>query len=114
MPVHKLYVDSRSAVEGDPSDWLWQPSRSIHVGKCRAFIDSVHMGVTFGSVVESNRNIYVSEELPLLSVLSQSARIYFREGGTELIATIAPAIYDGPALATAIAAALSAVSPSTV
>ena len=114
MPVHKLYVDSRSAVEGSPSDWLWQPSRSIHVGKCRAFIDSVHMGVTFGSVVESNRNIYVSEELPLLTVLAQSGRVYFREATTELIATIAPAIYDGPSLATALAAALSAASPSTV
>jgi hypothetical protein len=114
MPVHKLYCDSRAAVDGSPSDWLWQPSRSIHVGKCRAFIDSVHMGVTFGSVVESNRNIYVSEELPLLTVLAQSGRVYFREGATELIATIAPAIYDGPTLATALAAALSAASPSTV
>ena len=114
MPVHKLYCDSRAAVDGSPSDWLWQPSRSIHVGKCRAFIDSVHMGVTFGSVVESNRNIYVSEELPLLTVLAQSGRVYFREGATELIATISPAIYDGPSLATAVAAALSAASPSTV
>ena len=84
------------------------------MGKCRAFIDSVHMGVTFGSIVESNRNIYVSEELPLLTVLAQSGRVYFREGTTELIATIAPAIYDGPTLATALAAALSAASPSTV
>jgi hypothetical protein len=52
--------------------------------------------------------------LPLLTVLSQTDRIYFKEGETELIATIQPAIYDGPTLATAIAAALSAVSPSTV
>jgi hypothetical protein len=113
MPVHKLYVDSRAAVEGDPSDWLWQPARSIHVNKCRAFIDSVHMGVDFGTVVETNQNLFVSEELPLLTVLSQNDRVYFREGSTERIATIAPAIYDGPTLATALAAALTSAS-STV
>jgi hypothetical protein len=113
MPVHKLYCDSRAAVEGTPSDWLWQPPRAIFVGKCRAFIDAVHMGVTWGSVVESNKNMYVAEELPLLTVMATQNRIYFREGVTELIAVIPPAIYDGNALATAVAQALTAAG-STV
>ncbi len=107
MPVHKLYCDSRAAVEGTPSDWLWQPPRAIFVGKCRAFIDAVHMGVTWGSVVESNKNMYVAEELPFLTVLATQNRIYFREGVTELIAVIPPAIYDGPTLATRVAEALT-------
>ena len=84
------YTDSRAAVEGTPSDWLWQPPRAIFVGKCRAFIDAVHMGVTWGSVVESNKNMYIAEELPLLTVLATQNRIYFREGVTELIAVIHP------------------------
>jgi hypothetical protein len=40
-------------------------------------------------------------------------RIYFREGVTELIAVIPPAIYDGPTLATRVAEALTAAG-STV
>jgi hypothetical protein len=65
------------------------------------------MGVTWGSVVESNKNMYIAEELPLLTVLATQNRIYFREGVTELIAVIPPAIYDGPTLATRVAEALS-------
>ena len=113
MPVHKLYCDSRAAVEGTPSDWLWQPPRAIFVGKCRAFIDAVHMGVTWGSVVESNKNMYVAEELPFLTVLATQNRIYFREGVTELIAVIPPAIYDGNALAAAVAQALTSIQQHT-
>ena len=65
------------------------------------------MGVTWGSVVESNKNMYIAEELPLLTVLATQNRIYFREGVTELIAVIPPAIYEGNALATAVAQALT-------
>jgi hypothetical protein len=65
------------------------------------------MGVTWGSVVESNKNMYIAEELPLLTVMPTQNRIYFREGVTELIAVIPPAIYDGPTLATRVAEALT-------
>jgi len=71
------------------------------------------MGVTWGSVVESNKNMYIAEELPFLTVLATQNRIYFREGLTELIAVIPAAIYDGNALATAVAQALTAAG-STV
>ena len=111
MP-HKLFIDSRAAVEGGPSDFTWQPERPIYVGKCRAFIDAVHMPVSWGTVTDTNQNLYITEELPLLTVLNGAHKVYLKEvalDGTvsERIASIAPAVYDGPTLATALAAALT-------
>ena len=110
--VHKLYIDSRAAKEGDASDFVWAPDRPISVGKCRAFLDAVHMPVSWGTITETNKYFYIAEELPFLTVLASASKVYLREtinGVTsDRIAVIAPAIYDGPNLATALTTALGA------
>ena len=97
--VHKIFLDSRAAVEGDASEFTWQPERPIMVPKCRAFIDAVHMPVTWGTITQTNRYVYVAEEAPFLTVFDTATKVYFREAGQELIATLSPAMYDGPNLA---------------
>jgi hypothetical protein len=110
--VHKLFIDSRAAKEGTPSDFVWAPDRPVSVGKCRCFLDAVHMPVTFGTITETNKYFYIAEELPFLTVLPTAGKVYLREtiSGTTLwrIVVIPPAIYDGPALATAMTTALGA------
>ena len=110
--VHKLYIDSRAAKEGDAGDFVWAPDRPISVGKCRAFLDAVHMPVSWGTIVETNRFMYIAEELPFLTVLPTASKVYLREtinGVTsDRIATIAPAMYDGLNLAAAMGTALGA------
>ena len=109
--VHKLYVDSRASVEGTPSDFVWSPDRPIAVPKCRAFVDSVHMQVIWGTVTASNRYLYVAEELPLLTVLTSCSKVYIEETingvATQRIATIATGVYDGAGFSTALANALT-------
>jgi len=108
--VHKLYIDSRAAKEGDASDFVWAPDRPISVGKCRAFLDAVHMPVSWGTITATNKFMYVAEELPLLTVLATAGKVYLREtinGVTsDRIAVVAPAIYDGLNLAVALTTAL--------
>ena len=112
--VHKLYVDSRASSQGGPSDFVWSPNRPISVPKCRAFVDSVHMQVIWGTVTGTNQFMYVAEELPLLTVLTSCSKVYLEEtiggGATQRIATIAPGVYDGPGFATALANALTTAS----
>ena len=80
MPVHKLYCDSRAAKEGNPSDWSWQPDRPILIQKkCRAFIDAVHIPVTWGTITPTNQNLYVTEELPFFTVLASANKVYLTE-----------------------------------
>ena len=110
--VRKLFIDSRAAKEGNPSDFVWAPDRPISVGKCRAFLDAVHMPVSWGTITETNKFTYVAEELPLLTVLATASKVYLREtidGVTsDRIAVIPPAIYDGLNLAIALTSSLGA------
>jgi len=110
--VHKVYVDSRAAKEGNASDFVWAPDRPLSIGRSRAYIDAVHMPVTWGTVTPYNRYVYVAEELLLLTVLATANKMYLREtsGGvvTDRIVTIPAAVYDGPTLATALATAMTA------
>ena len=111
MPVHKVFVDSRAAKEGTDGDFVWAPDRPLSVGRCRAFIDSVHMPVSWGSIVETNRFMYIAEEMPVFTVLPTQAKVYLRENGTDRVLTIAANIVppdDGPGLAQALAIALGA------
>ena len=112
--VHKLYVDSRASVEGTPSDFVWSPDRPIAVPKCRAFVDSVHMQVIWGTITASNQFMYVAEELSLLTVLTSCSKVYLEETingvATQRIATIATGVYDGAGFSTALANALTTAS----
>tara|TARA_Y100001968_G_C19435580_1_gene759469 strand:- start:1323 stop:2369 length:1047 start_codon:yes stop_codon:yes gene_type:complete len=69
------------------------------------------MPVSWGSVTEHNRYMYVAEEQSLLTVTATATRVYLREtlSGvvSERIATLAPAVYDGLGLATQLQTALS-------
>ena len=107
--VHKLYVDSRAAAEGGPNDFAWTPNRPISIPKCRAFVDSVHMQVIWGTITATNQYLYVAEELPLLTVLNSCNKVYLEElivgVVTQRVATLASAVYDGASFATALAAA---------
>lgn len=109
--VH-VYVDSRAAREGNASDFVWAPDRPLSIGRCRAFIDAVHMPVTWGTVTPYNKYVYVAEELLLLTVLATANKMYLRKtsGGvtTDRIVTIPAAVYDGPGLATALTTAMTA------
>ena len=110
--ARKLYIDSRAAKEGTSGDFVWSPDRPLSVGKCRAFIDAVHMPVTWGGITSNNKYLYVAEELPFLTVLPTAGNVYLREtiaGVTsDRLVTIQPAIYDGVNLAAALATALGA------
>ena len=111
MTVHKIYVDSRAAAEGDASDFVWAPDRPLSVGKCRAFIDSVHMPITWGSITDYNKFLYVAEEMPAFTILPTQAKVYLRENGIDRVATLAASIvppYNGQGLAQALATALGA------
>ena len=112
--VHKLYIDSRAGVGPsiDPSNFTWASQRPIHIGRSRAWIDSVHLYNSFGSITEHNRNVYVAEELVLLTVLPSATKIYITEMDaagvvTERIATLTAGVHDGPSLATALATAMT-------
>ena len=86
----------------------WQPGRPLHIDKSRAFIDSVHMPVTWGTFHSQNKYLYVTEALPLLTVLSTANRLYLTEGAAYRIVTIPTAVYDGAGLASAVGTALGA------
>ena len=108
MPPHKIYVDSRASKEGTPSSFTWSPDRPLFVEKCRAFIDSVHMANSFGTIHSGNRHLYVTEQLASLTVLSTANRLYITEDGVSRIVTIPAAAYSGAQLATALQTALTA------
>ena len=107
--VHKLFVDSRAAKEGNPNDFVWAPERPISVGNCRAFLDAVHMPVTWGTITETNKFVYLAEEMPAFTVLPTQTKVYLRENGVDRVVTLAASIFppdDGPGLAQALATAL--------
>jgi len=109
--VHKLFIDSRAAKEGNPSDFVWAPDRPVSVGKCRAFLDAVHMPVTWGTITDTNKYLYIAEEMPAFTVLPTQTKVYLRENGVERVLTLAASIVppdDGPGLAQALANALGA------
>ena len=109
--VHKLLIDSRAAKEGTPSDFVWAPDRPVSVGKCRAFLDAVHMPVTWGTITDTNKYMYIAEEMPAFTVLPTQTKVYLRENGVERVLTLAASIVppdDGPGLAQALATALGA------
>ena len=111
MGVHKIYVDSRAAKEGTASDFVWAPDRPLSIGNCRAFIDSVHMPITWGTITGYNKFLYVAEEMPAFTVLPTQAKVYLRENGVDRVVTLAASIVppdDGPGLAQALANALGA------
>ena len=70
------------------------------------------MPVSWGTVTETNRHIYVAEEAPFYTVLATAQKVYLTETiagtTTQRVATIPVAMYDGPALAVALASALGA------
>ncbi len=110
--VHKVFIDSSAAKEGSPSDFIWQPERPICVPKCRAFIDVVQMFVSRGTVKSTNQYMYVAEELPLLTVPLAARKVHLMEQAadatvTQRVVELAPAVYDGPSLASQLASALS-------
>ena len=109
--VHKVFVDSRAAKEGTDGDFVWAPDRPLSVGRCRAFIDSVHMPVSWGTIVETNKYMYVAEEMPAFTVLPTQAKVYLRENGVDRVVTLAASIVppdNGQGLAQALATALGA------
>jgi len=69
------------------------------------------MPVSWGTITDTNKNMYVAEELPLLTVLNGAHKVYLNEldanGVNERVVSLSPAVYDGPTLATELAAKLS-------
>jgi len=112
MPVHKLYIDSRARKAGEHNDFSWQPDRPILVEASRAFIDSVHLPVVWDTIGADNNKIYVSEQLPLLTVANGINKLYLLEttsGGTNYrIIQLDNAIYDGASLKTNLETKLTA------
>ena len=115
--THKIYVDSRARqlpATTSHNKFVWQAPRSISVPNCRAFIDSVHLPVSWGTFHSQNQHIYISEQADAWAVGSAN-KLYLYEtyGTTESIrvATIPPYPYaTGGALATVVQAALQANS----
>ena len=116
--THKIYVDSRARVNpGSTSHnkFVWQSPRPINVPNCRAFIDSVHLPVAWGTFHGQNQYVYISEQLDGWNVSSANDKLYLYEiyGTTESIriASIAQFPYTtGAAFASAVQAALQANS----
>ena len=116
--THKIYVDSRARVNPGTTShnkFVWQAPRSISVPNCRAFIDSVHLPVAWGTFHSQNQHVFISEQLDGWNVSSANSKLYLYEtyGATESIrvASIATSSYaTGAALATAVQAALQANS----
>ncbi len=111
--VHKLYLDSRAAKvrSHGHADFVWTPDRPIVVDQCRAFIDSVHIPQSFGSIGLQNANTHVAEEQPDYTVLALLNKVYLREidsgATTERILQIPVGSYsDEASLATALQTAL--------
>ena len=112
MPVHKLYIDSRARKDGSHADFSWQPDRPIHVEASRAFIDSVHLPVVWDTIGHDNNKIYVSEQLPLLTVANGMNKLYLLEttqsGTNHRIIQLDNAVYDGASLKTNLQTKLTA------
>jgi hypothetical protein len=117
MPVHKLYIDSRAKIgtSSSHSNFTWQAPNAIQIEDCRAYIDSVHLPVTWGTIHSNNQHLFVSEQLDSWTVTATQNKVYLYEtyGSTESIriATISPAVFTtGAALAAALQTTLDAGS----
>ena len=116
--THKIYIDSRARQQPantSHNKFVWQAPRPINVPNCRAFIDSVHLPVAWGTFHDKNQYIYISEQLDGWNVSSANDKLYLYEtyGTTESIrvASIAQFPYTtGAAFATAVQAAIQANS----
>ena len=99
--VHKLYIDSRSRISGNHAEFVWQADNNILVDKCRAFIDSCNIPNTFGTITNTNKYVFIAEELVDFTVLSNQNKIYLREiisGITsERIIQLSAAVYTSEA-----------------
>lgn len=114
MSPRKLYIDSRAKKAGTHGDFVWQPDRPLMIEKCRGFIESVHIPNVWGTITETNQHMYVTEQLPLLTVLASANRIYLLETSGQTaaysIVVLASAIYSGASLATEIQTKLNSAS----
>ena len=115
--THKIYVDSRARVNPATtthSKFVWQAPRSISVPACRAFIDSVHIPVTWGTFHGQNQHVYLSEQADAWAVGASNKLYLYETYGTAesvRIASIPPFPYaSGAAFATAVQATLQANS----
>ena len=116
--THKVYVDSRARqlpATTSHNKFVRQSPRPINVPNCRAFIDSVHLPVAWGTFHGQNQYVYISEQLDGWNASSANDKLYLYEtyGTTESIrvASIAQFPYTtGAAFATAVQAALQANS----
>jgi hypothetical protein len=116
--THKIYVDSRARVNPGTTShnkFVWQAPRPINVPNCRAFIDSVHLPVAWGTFHGQNQYVYISEQLDGWNVGATNHKLYLYEtyGTSESIrvASIAQFPYTtGAAFASAVQAALQANS----
>ena len=97
--VRKLYIDARAKKAGTYSDFTWQTDRPILVEKSRAFIDSVHIPNSFGTINSTNQYVYLTEEQQDFTVLSNLNKLYIQEtpGGERIIA-LTPGLYNTEAL----------------
>ena len=102
--VRKLYIDSRARKARTTSDFIWQADRPIMVEECRCFIDSVHIPNVFGTITQTNQNIYITEQQANFTVLANQNKIYISEtsGGVEIerIKTLTAGVYSESTLAT--------------
>lgn len=97
----KLYIDSRKAYSGTPSNFVYQLPESIDLPESMAYIDVVLVPNVFYTIREGfNDRVFLKEVKP-------SIPIYIMQ---ELyrIAVVAPGNYNGFTLATAIQTALNA------
>ena len=79
--THKIYVDSRARVNPASTShnkFVWQAPRSISVPKCRAFIDSVHLPVAWGTFHSQNQHVYISEQADAWAVGTNNKTIPLR------------------------------------
>ena len=60
------------------------------------------MPITWPTIHHQNRYLYVTEELPLLTVMGTANKLYLTEGAAYRIVTIPVFAYDGIGLATAL------------
>ena len=80
--THKIYVGSRARVNPGTTShnkFVWQAPRPINVPNCRAFIDSVHLPVAWGTFHDKNQYIYISEQLDGWNVSSANDKLYLYE-----------------------------------
>ena len=106
--VRKLYIDARSKKHGTYGDFTWQTDRPILVEKSRAFIDSVNIPNSFGTINSTNQYVYLTEEQQDFTILINLNKLYLEENpGGERIISLTPGLYTEATLATELQTQLS-------